>query len=114
MSRTAGVLLGLALGAAAALAEEPSPPHCCPAAWDCVSQPACNQTEGSAQSSSSPAATCVDEAGAHPPRTAYPRTPGTPAPSSSQLFDVAQVFGDAVHLDLGGGCESEGRLPVRV
>jgi len=48
MSRTAGVLLGLALGAAASLAEEPSPPHCCPAGWDCVSQPACNQSDGNA------------------------------------------------------------------
>jgi len=45
MSRTAVVLLGLALSAAAAIAEEPSS-SCCPVGWDCVSQPACNQGEG--------------------------------------------------------------------
>ena len=46
MSQTAVVLLGLALSAAAVLAEEP-PANCCPAGWDCVSRPACDQNGGS-------------------------------------------------------------------
>jgi len=30
------------------------------------------------------------------------------------VLHLPEEFGEVVEIDLGGGCESEGRLPVRV